>query len=60
MAGVNIVHVPYRGGGEALTGIASGEVSVYFAPLAPTLPFIRQGRVRPLGGDHPEALAAVA
>ncbi len=48
MAGVNIVHVPYRGGGEALTGIASGEVSVYFAPLAPTLPFIRQGRVRPL------------
>jgi tripartite-type tricarboxylate transporter receptor subunit TctC len=48
MAGVDIVHVPYRGGGEALTAIASGEVSVYFAPLAPTLPYIRQGRVRAL------------
>ncbi len=48
MAGVNIVHVPYRGGGEGLTAIVSGEVSVYFAPLAPTLPHIRQGRVRAL------------
>jgi tripartite-type tricarboxylate transporter receptor subunit TctC len=57
MAGVNIVHVPYRGGGEALTGIASGEVSVYFAPLAPTLPFIRQGRVRPLAVTTSKRLA---
>ena len=46
--GVNVTHVPYRGGGEALTAILSGEVSVYFAPLAPTLPHIRQGRVRAL------------
>ena len=29
MAGINIVHVPYRGGGEAVTAILSGEVSVY-------------------------------
>jgi tripartite-type tricarboxylate transporter receptor subunit TctC len=48
MAGVNIVHIPYRGGGEALTAIVSGETSVYFAPLAPTLPHIRSGRVRAL------------
>ena len=48
MAGINIVHVPYRGGGEAVTAILSGEVSVYFAPLAPILPHIRQGRVRAL------------
>jgi tripartite-type tricarboxylate transporter receptor subunit TctC len=48
MAGINVVHVPYRGGGEALTAIVSGEVSVYFAPVAPTLPHIRQGRVRAL------------
>jgi tripartite-type tricarboxylate transporter receptor subunit TctC len=48
MSQVDIVHVPYRSGGEALTGIVAGETSVYFAPLAPTLPFIRQGRVRPL------------
>ncbi|MEQ1773672.1 MAG: tripartite tricarboxylate transporter substrate binding protein [Burkholderiales bacterium] len=48
MAGVNMVHVPYRGGGEAVTAIISGEVSVYFAPAAPILPHIRQGRVRAL------------
>jgi tripartite-type tricarboxylate transporter receptor subunit TctC len=48
MANINVVHVPYRGGGEAVTAIMSGEVSVYFAPFAPILPHIRQGRVRAL------------
>ncbi len=48
MAGVNLVHVPYRGGGEAVTAVISGEVSVYFAPFATALPQIRQGRLRPL------------
>lgn len=47
-AGVNLLHVPYRGGGEALTAVITGEVSVYVAPLAPTLPLIQQGRVRAL------------
>ena len=47
-AGVNIVHVPYRGGGEAMTAALSGEVSVYLPPLAPPLPYIRSGRVRAL------------
>ena len=48
MAGVNLQHVPYRGGGEALTAIVAGEVSVYFAPFAVALPQVRQGRLRPL------------
>lgn len=47
-AGVNLLHVPYRAGGEALTAVLSGETSVYFAPLAPALPHVRQGRLRPL------------
>lgn len=47
-AGVDMLHVPYRAGGEALTAIISGETSVYFAPLAPALPHVRQGRLRPL------------
>ena len=46
--GVDLLHVPYRGGGEALTAVITGEVSVYIAPLAPTLPLIQQGRVRAL------------
>lgn len=57
MSGVDITHVPYRSGGEALTGLVSGEVSVYFAPLAPTLPFIRQGRARPLAATTSRRLA---
>jgi tripartite-type tricarboxylate transporter receptor subunit TctC len=44
--GVNLMHVAYRSGAEALTAILSGEVSVYFAPFATALPHIRQGRVR--------------
>jgi tripartite-type tricarboxylate transporter receptor subunit TctC len=47
-AGIDLLHVPYRGGGEALTAVVTGEVSVYVAPLAPTLPLIEQGRVRAL------------
>ena len=47
-ANVNLVHVPYKGGGEALTSIVSGETSVYFASIGTVLPFIRQGKLRAL------------
>ena len=47
-AGIDLLHVPYRAGGEALTSVIAGETSVYFAPLASTLPQIRQNRLRPL------------
>ena len=45
-AGVNMLHVPYRAGGEALTAVLSGETSVYFAPIAPALPHVRAGKLR--------------
>lgn len=48
MAKIDLLHVPYRGGGEALTAVVAGETSVYFAPLAVALPQVRQGRLRPL------------
>ncbi len=48
MAGLNIVHVPYRGGAEAVTAVVSGETSVSFLPLATALPQARQGRLRAL------------
>jgi tripartite-type tricarboxylate transporter receptor subunit TctC len=47
-AGVNLLHVPYRSGGEAITAVLTGEVSVYFAPMATALPNIRHGRLRAL------------
>jgi tripartite-type tricarboxylate transporter receptor subunit TctC len=47
-AAIDMLHVPYRSGGEALTAILSGEISVYFAPAAGALPQVKQGRLRPL------------
>lgn len=45
-ADIRIVHVPYRGGGAALTGLMTGESSLFFGPLSSTLPLIRHGRLR--------------
>lgn len=47
-SGVNLLHVPYRSGGEALTAVLAGEVSVYFAPMAAALPNVRAHRLRAL------------
>ena len=47
-ANVNMLHVPYRAGGEALTAVVSGETSVYFAPVAPALPHVKAGKLRAL------------
>ena len=46
MAGVNLLHVPYRGGGEALTAVLTGETQLMFGPIASTLPHIRRGGLR--------------
>lgn len=47
-SGVDMLHVPYRGGGPAITAVISGETQVYFAPVAAALPHIKQGRLRAL------------
>ena len=47
-AGVNLAHVPYRGGGESLTSIVAGETIVYFSPLPVALPHMRSDRLRAL------------
>jgi tripartite-type tricarboxylate transporter receptor subunit TctC len=46
MASVDLVEISYRGGGAAQTAVLSGEVSVYFAPVATALPYVRDGRLR--------------
>src|SRR5207245_3609574 len=48
MAGVNMVHVPYRGAGPALTGLLGGQVQVYFSPLSATIEYIKTGNLRAL------------
>jgi tripartite-type tricarboxylate transporter receptor subunit TctC len=47
-AGVNLLEVPYRGGAPAQTAVIAGEVSVYFAPIATALPFVKERRLRAL------------
>jgi len=47
-AHIDMVHVPYRGGGPALVGLLSGEVQVFFSALTQMLPYIRDGRLRGL------------
>jgi tripartite-type tricarboxylate transporter receptor subunit TctC len=47
-ADVNMTHVPYRGGGEAITAVMSGETPLYFAPLSAGLAPVRSGRLRAL------------
>ena len=47
-AGVNMTHVPYKGGGESLLSAVGGETAVYFSPIAVALAHIRQGRLRVL------------
>jgi tripartite-type tricarboxylate transporter receptor subunit TctC len=48
MAGLKIVHVPYRGGPAALTDLIAGEVQLVFGTPAISLEHIRAGRLRPL------------
>lgn len=49
LTGIQIVHVPYRGGPPAVTAIVSGETQAMTATLATVLPQIRAGRLRLLG-----------
>ena len=48
MAGVNLVHVPYRGAGPALTDLLGGQVQVYFPSTPASIEHIRAGRLRAL------------
>jgi tripartite-type tricarboxylate transporter receptor subunit TctC len=48
MAGVSMVHVPYRGGAAALTDLVAGRTQLMFAPIVDATGFIREGRLRAL------------
>jgi tripartite-type tricarboxylate transporter receptor subunit TctC len=56
---VRMAHVPYTGGGPALTSVLAGETTVYFTPIATGLPHMRSGRLRALGVTAPKRLAGL-
>jgi tripartite-type tricarboxylate transporter receptor subunit TctC len=47
-AQIDIRHIPYRGGGPALTGLLGGEVQIFFSALTQMLPYVRDGHLRGL------------
>jgi tripartite-type tricarboxylate transporter receptor subunit TctC len=52
-AGFEAVHVPFRGGPEALTEVVAGRVDFYFCPINTALPFIRDGKLLALLVNSP-------
>jgi tripartite-type tricarboxylate transporter receptor subunit TctC len=49
MAGVNLVHVPYKGAAPGTVALLAGEVQLRFSSVVPALPHVRSGRLRALG-----------
>lgn len=47
-AGLDLVHVPYKGSGPALADVLGGQVPMMFDNITPSLPHIRAGKLRPL------------
>ena len=46
MAGVDMVHVPYKGGGPALVDLIAGQVNMYFSGISAALPLVKDGKLR--------------
>lgn len=58
MAGVDIIHVPYKGAGPAYTDLVAGTVQMMFANIPSMLPQVRSGKLRGLGVTSAERFKA--
>jgi tripartite-type tricarboxylate transporter receptor subunit TctC len=58
-AGYEAVHIPFKGGAEALTEVIAGRVEYYFCPIATALPHIRDGRLLGLAVSSPKRASAL-
>src|SRR5207244_13037046 len=58
-AGYEAVHIPFKGGSEALTEVIAGRVEYYFCPIATALPHIRDGRLLGLAVSSPQRASAL-
>lgn len=57
LAKVDMLHVPYKGGGPAIAAVIAGETSICFMPISVGLPHYRNGRLRPVGVSSAKRLA---
>ncbi len=53
MAGMRTVHVPYKGGGLALTDLIGGQLQYMFSAIPQVLPHVKSGRLRAIAVGHP-------
>ncbi len=58
MAGIDMVHVPFKGSPQSVTALLSGEVAVSFPTMPPALPNIQAGRLRALAVTSPKRTKA--
>ena len=58
-AGIQLLHVPYKGGGPALTAVLGGEVQLTFTGAAVGAPHFKSGRLKPLGFSGASRLSAL-
>jgi tripartite-type tricarboxylate transporter receptor subunit TctC len=59
LAKVDVLHVPYKGGGPALTDLIGGQVSMYFSSLPAAGPHLKSGRVRALAVTSKQRVATL-
>jgi len=59
LAGINLVHVPFKGAPAAVLGVITGEISMAILNLPPALPHVKSGRLKALGVSTPKRSAAV-
>jgi tripartite-type tricarboxylate transporter receptor subunit TctC len=58
-AGIDMVHIPYKGGPAGLADLAGGQVDVMFETLTATLPLIRSGKLRPIAVSSAQRSSAL-
>ncbi len=59
LAGINIVHVPYKGGGPALTDLISGQTQMMFSGVPQILQHIKAGRLKAIAIGHPTRIRSL-
>lgn len=59
LAGVDMLHVPYKGNAPALADVVSGQVDMMFSASAPALPLAKAGKLRIIGVSRPGYLSAL-
>jgi tripartite-type tricarboxylate transporter receptor subunit TctC len=58
VTGADLLHVPYKGGGPAMTDLMGGQVPMLFSSLGPAVGAVKGGKIRPLAVTSPQRSAA--